>query len=235
MKGWLGRSWASLKGFNTGGRCSDMNPYARHVEAYLEALSKLMRDADPSRAEAVNAVKTALEARGIGPIAPMRTKEAYKAELCSLYAVAKRGLGLNLNDYPKLKELFGKEEACEEAYLKLCEGLKGERLRGALRMGLRLTALGFEEEERFLKACEKLLPPHALNNALRFYAALKVAEEIARNKVKTREELTALRHAQPVKMGRDGMVTPSEALTLAVAENVFGLKLNPSRGGLTAG
>jgi len=81
----------------------------------------------------------------------------------------------------------------------------------------------------------KLLPLHALNSVLRFYAALKVAEELVKNKVKTREELTALRHAQPVKMGRDGRVTPSEALTLAVAENVFGLKLNPSRGGLTAG
>jgi len=144
-------SWASLKGFNAGGRYPNMNPYARHVEAYLEALSKLMRDANPSRAEAVNAVKSALEARGVGPIAPMRTREAYKAELCSLYAVVKHGLGLSLNDYPKLKELFGKEEACEEAYLKLCEGLKGEKARGALRMGLRLTALGFEKEGRFLK------------------------------------------------------------------------------------
>ncbi|MCX8204831.1 MAG: DUF2192 domain-containing protein [Candidatus Nezhaarchaeota archaeon] len=212
--------------------------YRNHVEACSEVLAKALASRVQDRGVVVELLKQSYEARKIEPLRGWSAHELYDKEMALLYAVGRYGLGLSFSEYPFLAKVFHKEVAYEEAYRDILSGapveealrarlgkFSQEELFRVLRLAASLVVLGLEPEEGLVKVFHKAyseLSSLRLNlfSFMRFYVALRVAEQIANGGVRTRSEKEALKLALCLRLGASSMAPPDELIRL-VSKLVF--------------
>lgn len=206
--------------------------YRDRVEACNEVLAKVLADQVRERERVVEMLKESYEAREIQPLRGWSAHDLYDKEMALLYALGKYGLGLSTVDYPFLASVFSKEIVYEEAYRDILAGrsvkeavesrlggLTQEGVFRVLRMAVSLVVLGFEPEDNLAKAFHRVNEElEALRSNLfsfmRFYVALRTAEQIASGSIKSRGEKEAFKLSLCIRMGAPNMAPPDDLVKL---------------------
>jgi hypothetical protein len=214
--------------------------HAKRIEACIELISRALRGEIESREEAVKELERIYRALGIEPIRGWSKINLFDKELCTVYVVAKYGLGLEADEYRDLYErILWLEARAERAAerVKAGEGAEAvlEEMGSAdenviFRMArLEATAvlLGFKPEDGLALLLNRLseLFPHLAQRIAgfkRFYVAFRVAQAVAEGAVRTRLEKEALKHALCIKLGAE-KAAPSDEFIREIALNVLKL------------
>jgi len=214
--------------------------YKLHVDACNEVLSGILAGSITSRAEAVEKLAVAYKKRGIGPIRGWSSKNLYDKEMAMVYLVYKRGLGLELSEYPALGQIFSYEVKCEDVCREVLKGAKPrdvvQEIAGGvdkntifrvLRLMLTAVILGFEEEDKLFKLHKALAEEFkeyekGFRSFMKFYVALRVAEKIAMREVRDKNEKEALKLAMCLRAGVERGAPPDKLISL-IAREVFGV------------
>jgi len=215
--------------------------HAKRVEACIDLISRVLRGDIGSREEAVRELERLYRALGIEPIRGWSKINLFEKELCTVYVVAKYGLGLEVDEYRDLYERVlwleaGAERAAER--IKAGEGVEAvlEELGSAdenvvfrtARLEATAVLLGFKPEEELallLNRLSELFPALAqrIVGFKRFYVAFRVAQAVAEGVIRTRLEKEAIKHALCVKLGAERAAPPDEFIR-EIALNVLKLE-----------
>ncbi len=173
-------------------------------------------------------------------IAPLRGKaggaQLYDKEAITVYVIGKYGLGL-VEEVPQttLRTIFDKEVLYDKLYEKFKESgdvpkevlsLDDDDMFRFLRYAFTATVLGFEPEATFISLMQKMYRFEQLRTKVRryarFYVAFRVAEDIARGKIRSAfaKELTKASYA--AKLGIDKAM-PDDLQIFVIASKVFGV------------
>ncbi|MEM0267356.1 MAG: DUF2192 domain-containing protein, partial [Thermofilaceae archaeon] len=178
--------------------------HSERINACLDLISKALRGELHSREDLVLELERIYGQRGVEPIRGRTKINIFDKEVCTVYVVAKYGLGLDPDEYKDFYEKFlNVELRAERAAERLLAG-EGERA-VAEEMGVadenavfriaRLEAtavlMGFKSEERLstlLARLEEAFPQltQKIQGFKRFFIAFAVAQAIAVGKVTTR-------------------------------------------------
>jgi len=213
--------------------------HSERINACLDLISKALRGELRSREDLVLELERIYSQRGVEPIRGRTKINIFDKEVCTVYVVAKYGLGLDPDEYKDFYEKFlNAELRAERAAERLLAG-EGERA-VAEEMGVadentvfriaRLEAtavlMGFKSEERLstlLARLEEAFPQltQKIQGFKRFFIAFTVAQAIAVGKVTTRFEKETLKHALCIKLNAS-KAAPSDDLIGDIAINVLG-------------
>lgn len=213
--------------------------HAKRVEVAIDLISKALRGEIDSRRELIAALEEAYTRLGIEPIRGRSKINIYEKEMCTVYVVAKYGLGLDPSEYRDFYEKFLDVELKAE---KAAERLKaGEGERAAIEeMGssdentvfriarLEATAvlLGFKSDDELatlLRAIEEAFPNlrQKVNGFKKFFIAFRVAQALLAGNVTNRLEKEALKHALCIKFNAV-KAAPSDDFIREIAVDVLG-------------
>jgi len=212
--------------------------HAKRIEACIELISRALRGEISTRGELVKELELLYERWGIEPIRGRTKINIYDKELCTVYVVAKYGLGLEPDTYRDFYEKFlGPELRAERAAEKLKEGrgadavleefgAAGEEVVFRIaRLEATAVLLGFKREEglaSLLSSLERSFP-HLSQKILgfkRFFVAFKLAQAIAVGLVSNRLEKEAYKHALCLRLGAP-RAAPSDDLVREILVNVL--------------
>lgn len=213
--------------------------HAKRIDACLDLISKALRGELRSREDLVSELERIYGERGIEPIRGRTKINIYDKELCTIYAVARYGLGLDPSEYEDFYTRFlSVELKAERATRRLLVGEGEEAV--AEEMGVadensvfriaRLEAtavlLGFKSDDQLpalLARIEEAFPHLApkVHGFKRFFIAFSVAQAIAAGEVTTRFEKEALKHALCVKLNAS-KAAPSDDFIREIAVDVLG-------------
>mgnify|MGYP000167910642 CR=1 FL=1 len=219
-----------------------MNAKRRRVKAYVDALSELILNDNPSREHAIELVKEKLEAERVEPFrGASKPDDIYEKELISLYIVATRGLGVR-DDYPDLfKKVFEREAKYEmvlnilesgmpsdrarEAILNIFPGLQGTEIARILRFAVTLYYLDFKPYTyviNVIKGMLKAFPEFGdtIRRFTKFFIAVKLSEEIASGSVRNRIDKEVRKQLISIETGIP-KTTPSDSYVVKVARAVY--------------
>ena len=219
-----------------------MNAKRRRVKAYVDALSELILNDNPSREHAIELVKEKLEAERVEPFrGASKPDDIYEKELISLYIVATRGLGVR-DDYPGLfKKVFEREAKYEmvlnilesgmssdrarEAILNIFPGLQGTGIARILRFAVTLYYLDFKPYTyviNVIKGMLKAFPEFedTIRRFTKFFIAVKLSEEIASGSVRNRIDKEVRKQLISIETGIP-KTTPSDSYVVKVARAVY--------------
>jgi len=226
-----------------------MNAKRKRVKAYVDAISELLMDPEPSRERAAELVRKHLESEGVEPFrGASKPDDIFEKELISLYIVGVRGLGIR-DDYSEIfSKVFDKEERYEEIIKLLTSDLPIEKVREGikslipdmsegdvariLRFALTLYYLDFEPYEFVVKAIKRMLEAlpefeDTIRRFTKFFVAVKLAEEISsgsiRNKVEKeiRKQLISLETGVPKSTPSDSYVAKIASVTYEIPDKVL--------------
>lgn len=214
--------------------------HARRIEACLELVSRALKGEITTREEAVRELERLYRSRGVEPIRGWTKINIFDKEMCTVYVVAKYGLGLDAEEYRDFYEkILGLELRAERAAerIKAGEGANAviEELGSAdenmvfriARLEATAALLGFKPEEglaQLLNRLNELFPELSRKIAgfKKFYIAFRVAQSIAEGRVRTRLEKEALKQALCVKFKAE-KAAPSDEFIREVALGVLKL------------
>lgn len=212
---------------------------AKRVEALIEFLSELLKEAAPARGAARKLLADVYARYCLEPIAGVSTRGAFERELAVAYALAERGLGWS-EELEKLANVFKVEQACSRALGLILAGSKpvealegaGARLSGAWVRALLgyaralhyLGYLGDAELAALFKALEEAGAGDHLRSSRKLAAAHKLAQLIASGQVAGRRRKEERKRALALLYGGGNEDRPSDALVWQVAVNVYGLE-----------
>jgi hypothetical protein len=212
---------------------------AKRVEALIEFLSELLKEAAPARGAARKLLADVYARYCLEPIAGVSTRGAFERELAVAYALAERGLGWS-EELEKLANVFKVEQACSRALGLILAGSKpvealegaGARLSGAWVRALLgyaralhyLGYLGDAELAALFKALEEAGAGGHLRSSRKLAAAHKLAQLIASGQVAGRRRKEERKRALALLYGGGNEDRPSDALVWQVAVNVYGLE-----------
>lgn len=215
--------------------------HAKRIEACIDLVSKALKGEVKNRGEAVKELEKLYRALKIEPIRGWAKINLFDKEMCTVYVVAKYGLGLDVNEYRDFYErILGVELSAERAAdrIKAGEGVSAivEELGSVdenivfriARLEATAVLLGFKPEDGLallLERLSELFPElnHKIAGFKKFYIAFKVAQGIAEGSIRTRFEKEALKHALCLKF-RAEKAAPSDEFVREVAVNVLKLQ-----------
>ena len=215
--------------------------HAKRVEACIDLISKALRGEIETREEAVRELERLYRVSRIEPIRGWSKINLFEKELCTVYVVAKYGLGLEVDEYRDLYErVLWLETRAERAAerIKAGEGVNamleelGSTDENTIFRVARLEAtavlLGFKPEEELvllLNRLSELFPELAqrITGFKRFYVAFKVAQAVAEGAVRTRLEKEAMKQALCIKLGAE-KAAPSDEFIREIALKVLKLE-----------
>lgn len=215
--------------------------HARRIEACIDLVSRALKGEIENREEAVKELERLYRALKIEPIRGWAKINLFDKEMCTVYVVAKYGLGLDVNEYKDLYErILGIELKAERA----AERIKAEEGASAIaeelgfvdentvfriaRLEATAVLLGFKPEDGLVLLLDRLseLFPglnHKIASFKKFYIAFKIAQGIAEGTVRTRLEKEALKHALCIKFKAE-KAAPSDDFIRELAINVLKLQ-----------
>lgn len=214
--------------------------HAKRIEACLDLISRALRGELPSRDYLVKELGRTYEERNIEPIRGWSKINIFEKELCTVYVVAKYGLGLDPHEYNDFYSRFlnlelKAERAAER--MKAGEGVEAveEEMGSAdensvfrvLRLEATAVLLGFKDEGGLATLLTKIEEglPHLgpkVTGFKKFYIAFRVAQAIAAGIVSTRMEKEALKHALCIKFNAS-KAAPSDDFIREIAVRVLNL------------
>ena len=205
----------------------------------------------PSREEIMNLLEEKYKEYKIEPIrGAVRPPDIFDKEMISLYIVGKYGLGIE-KDMPDIVEsIFIKESQYEKALKYLLSDKDLEYIRKNIektlgnepdssilskifRFAFTLHYLGFEDEKIVIKALQKAFEVFpglrdTVKRFTKFFIASKIAEAIARGRIKSWVEKEAYKQALALEIGIHKAL-PDDEYIKKIAEALFALtsrKLN---------
>ncbi|MEM1508681.1 MAG: DUF2192 domain-containing protein [Thermofilaceae archaeon] len=208
------------------------------IEASLTLISEIVKGSIEDRKSAVKRLEELYDSSGIEPIRGWTKVDIFDKEMCTVYVIAKYGLGLSPDEYPDLYgHILSLEVKAERAAERLSRGEGIEAIEKELgstdenvvfriaRLAATTTILGFKNEDylaRLLNRLEELLPnlDHKINGFKRFYIAFRVAQAIANGDVRNRLEKETLKHALSMKFNATRVV-PSDEFVREILMNVL--------------
>ncbi len=217
-----------------------MRPHARRIEACLDLISRALRGEVASREELVEELRRVYAKYGVEPIRGRAKINIYDKELCTVYVVARYGLGLDPQEYGDFYErLLSVEVRAERAAERLLAGEGREAIieemgsdsEEAVFRVARLVAtaalLGFRSDEdlaRLLDRIERDFPnlSRKIMGFKKFFVAFRVAQAIASGDVDNRIEKEALKHALCLRLNAVG-AAPSDDFVRLIASEVLGV------------
>lgn len=214
--------------------------HRERVEACLELISQALRGEVCTREEAVGDLERIYGERGVEPIRGWTKINIFDKEMCTVYVVARYGLGLDVDEHRDLyeqllnlelrsdraAERLKKEDSPEAVYEEVGEESENVIFRIA-RLEATAALLGFKQDEDvalLLRRLSELYPKLQAKVAgfKRFYVAFKVAQSIAEGAVRSRIEKEALKHALCLKLDAS-RAAPSDEFIREIAVNVLKL------------
>ena len=213
--------------------------HGRRIEACISLISSILKGDVRSRRDAVKLLEELYETYGVEPIRGRTKINIFDKEMCTVYLVAKYGLGLSYEEYRKMYErIFYVELGAERAADRIRAGEDpvrvvseelGEANENNIFRVARLEATGvfleFKREDRLielLRRLEEAFPDlrHKINGFRRFYIAFRVAQEIAAGGIRNRLEKEAFKHALCIKLNAV-RAAPSDEFVREIAVNVL--------------
>ncbi len=226
-----------------------MNAKRKRVKAYVDAISELVLDSDPTREKAAELVKKHLEIEGVEPFrGASKPSDIFEKELISMYIIGVRGLGIREDCEGLFRKVFDKEMRYEEVIKLLSSDLPIERVREGikslvpgisegdvakvLRFALMLYYLDFEPYEFVTKVIRRMLEAlpefeETIRRFTKFFVAVKIAEEISsgsiRNRVEKeiRKQVISLETGVPKSTPSDNYVAKVASVTYEIPEKVL--------------
>lgn len=209
------------------------------MKAYVNALSDLISNENPSRELAIQLVKKYLESVNVEPFrGASKPEDIYEKEMISLYVIATRGLGIN-NEFKELmSKVFSKELTYEDTYLLLSRDAPPEIIREeiqalvgnidesyitrVLRYALILYHLDFESFESVIKVLKKAYQAFpefsdAIRRFTKFAISVKLADEISQGMIKNKIEKEIRKQLISLEIGLPRS-TPSDDYVMKVAK-----------------
>lgn len=212
---------------------------AKRVEALIESLSELLKEAAPARGAAGKLLAEVYARYCLEPIVGVSTRGAFERELALAYALAERGLGWS-EELEKLGKVFKVERTCSRALNSILAGLKpvealeraGAKLsrawiRALLGYARALHYLGYLKDAdlaELFKSLEKAGAGDSLRFSRKLIAAHKLAQLIASGQIAGRRRKEENKRALALLYGGGNKDRPSDALVWQVAVNVYGLE-----------
>jgi len=215
------------------------NVHGKRIEACVALVSEILRGDVRDRKEALARLERLYRLNNVEPIRGKSRINIIDKEMCTVYLVARYGLGLDYEEYKELFEgIFHSEVAAERAAERI---LGSEDPAAVIREELgyvdentvfrvaRLEAtavfLGFRDEDRLVRLIRRLEEAFPdlgikINGFKRFYIAFKLAQEIASGKIRNRLEKEAYKHALCVKLNA-GKAAPPDDMIRDIATNVL--------------
>ncbi len=215
--------------------------HARRIEACIDLVSRALKGEIENREEAVKELERLYRALKIEPIRGWAKINLFDKEMCTVYVVAKYGLGLDVNEYKDLYErILGIELKAERAAERIKAGEGASAIAEELgfvdentvfriaRLEATAVLLGFKPEDGLVLLLDRLseLFPglnHKIASFKKFYIAFKIAQGIAEGTVRTRLEKEALKHALCIKFKAE-KAAPSDDFIRELAINVLKLQ-----------
>lgn len=212
--------------------------HAKRIDASLDLISRALRGELRSREDLVLELEKIYVQRGIEPIRGRTKINIYDKELCTVYVIAKYGLGLDTDSYRDFYEKFlSTELRAEKAAERLLAGESEKAVAEEVgivdensvfriaRLEATAVLLGFKGDERLaalLARIEEIFPhlTQKIYGFKRFFIAFSVAQAIAEGKVTTRFEKEALKHALCIRFNAS-KAAPSDELIKDIAVNVL--------------
>lgn len=215
--------------------------HARRIEACIDLVSKALKGDVKNREEAVKELERLYRSFKIEPIRGWAKINLFDKEMCTVYVVAKYGLGLDVNEYKDFYErILGVELKAEQAAERIKAGEDASAIMEELgfvdenvvfriaRLEATAVLLGFKPEDELvllLDRLSKLFPGlnHKIASFKKFYIAFKIAQGIAEGNVRTRLEKEAMKHALCIKFKAE-KAAPSDDFIRELAVNVLKLQ-----------
>jgi len=215
--------------------------HARRIEACIDLVSRALKGEIENREEAVKELERLYRALKIEPIRGWAKINLFDKEMCTVYVVAKYGLGLDVNEYKDLYErILGIELKAERTAERIKAGEGASAIAEELgfvdentvfriaRLEATAVLLGFKPEDGLVLLLDRLseLFPglnHKIASFKKFYIAFKIAQGIAEGTVRTRLEKEALKHALCIKFKAE-KAAPSDDFIRELAINVLKLQ-----------
>ncbi len=217
--------------------------HRERVKAAIEALKKIFSRQSITRSEAVKILQEVYRANAVTPIRGKAWPEdLWDKEMATLYAIAKYVLRLDAENPDVFHQVFGVEEALEDAanavlgeedpeaakrYLGFFLGgsLDDNTIARMLRVIATQVVLGIRREEdieRLLARLPKIAPEleDIARKYTRYYIALRVAQAIASGEVRNRIDKEAYKQALAAKIGL-GRVIPDDDYIASIALSVY--------------
>ncbi len=186
----------------------------KRVKVYIDVLGVLLAMDNPTRSDAVEALRKHFEKEGIEPFrGTSKPPDIYEKELISLYIVGTRGLGID-KDYPdKFKSVFSVEMVYDEL-VRAAESSDVNNIKDAwrsilsrdvaevdvarvLRFIIVLYYLDFVQHDYVVKMLRKVagaFPEYveAIRRFTKFFVAIKISSDIANGVIrdKMKKEIT---------------------------------------------
>lgn len=213
--------------------------HGKRVEVCLDLISKALRGEIGSRDELIRELERAYARLNIEPIRGRSKINIYEKEMCTVYVVAKYGVGLDPNEYRDFYDKYLYVELKAEKAAERLRAGEGERAiieemgsadEDAVFRVARLEAtavlLGFKSDDdlaALLEAIEKAFPNlvQKINGFKKFFIAFKVAQALLSGNVTNRLEKEALKHALCIKFNAV-KAAPSDEFIREIAVNVLG-------------
>jgi len=215
--------------------------HARRIEACIDLVSRALKDEVKNREEAVKELERLYRELKIEPIRGWAKINLFDKEMCTVYVVAKYGLGLDVNEYKDFYErIFGIELKAERAAERIKAGEGASAIVEELgfidentvfriaRLEATAVLLGFKPEDELVLLLDRLgeLFPglnHKIASFKKFYIAFKIAQGIAEGTVRSRLEKEAMKHALCIKFKAE-KAAPSDDFIRELAVNVLKLQ-----------
>jgi len=216
--------------------------YKKKVSVLMEIWGLITALKDLDREKIIDLLREKYEENEVKPFRGFKAENLYEKELISLYVIGKYGLNIydEYKDY--VEEVFFLEETLDslaqeihssksrEEVIKYLSSLGDkEKISRLLRLIFTKIIFNFEKEEVIINVMRKINDTniedyvHTAKSFSRFYTAFMIAESIAKNQIKNKVFMDAMKKAIAVKIGFKYPLPKDEYIELILNE-VFDIK-----------